>query len=92
VERTSELATLPADVLLTRLKGFTMDHMFMGTYAGPGRGDIQDTFQQKLARMFATGATPRLSGVQIKAPHCAHFRPMRTRTCCYSCGGHCLGG
>jgi serine/threonine-protein kinase HipA len=68
VERASELATLPADVLLTRLNSFTTDHVFTGTYAGPGRGDIQDTFEQKLARMFATGATPRLSGVQIKAP------------------------
>jgi serine/threonine-protein kinase HipA len=68
VERAGELAALPADILLTRLNGFTTDHMFTGTYAGPGRGDIQDTFEQNLARMFATGATPRLSGVQIKAP------------------------
>ena len=68
VERASELAALPADVLLTRLHSFTADHEFTGIYAGPGRGDIQDTFEQNLARMFATGATPRLSGVQIKAP------------------------
>ncbi len=68
VERATELAALPADILLTRLNSFTTDHMFTGTYAGPGRGDIQDTFEQNLARMFATGATPRLSGVQIKAP------------------------
>ena len=68
VERATELAGLPADVLLTRLTSFTTDHMFTGTYAGPGRGDIQDTFEQNLARMFATSATPRLSGIQIKAP------------------------
>ncbi|EJC83263.1 HipA-like protein [Rhizobium leguminosarum bv. trifolii WSM2297] len=68
VERASELPTLPADVLLTRLNGFTANHLFTGTYAGPGRGDIQDTFEQNLAKIFATGATPRLSGVQIKAP------------------------
>jgi serine/threonine-protein kinase HipA len=68
VEGAGELAGLPADILLTRLNSFTTDHMFTGTYAGPGRGDIQDTFEQNLARMFATGATPRLSGVQIKAP------------------------
>ncbi|SCB39634.1 type II toxin-antitoxin system HipA family toxin [Rhizobium lusitanum] len=68
VERASELAALPADILLTRLSHYTADHMFTGTYAGPGRGSIQDTFEQNLARIFATGATPRLSGVQIKAP------------------------
>lgn len=68
VERTDELAALPADVLLTWLNSFTTDDMFTGTYAGPGRGDIQHTFEQNLARMFASGATPRLSGVQIKAP------------------------
>lgn len=68
VERTSELAALPADILLTRLDSFTTDNMFTGIYAGPGRGTIQDTFEQKLARMFESGATPRLSGVQIKAP------------------------
>lgn len=68
VERAGELATLPADILLTQLNSFTTDHMFTGTYTGPGRGDIQVTFEQNLARMFATGATPRLSGVQIKAP------------------------
>ncbi|PBB24064.1 MULTISPECIES: type II toxin-antitoxin system HipA family toxin [unclassified Mesorhizobium] len=68
VERVSELTVLPAEVLLTRLNTFTTKHMFTGIYAGPGRGDIHDTFEQNLARMFATGATPRLSGVQIKAP------------------------
>ncbi|WP_112989562.1 HipA domain-containing protein [Rhizobium sp. AN80A] len=68
VERASELTTLPADILLTRLAGFTTNHLFTGTYVGPGRGDIHDTFEQNLAKIFATGATPRLSGVQIKAP------------------------
>ncbi|MGO7034954.1 type II toxin-antitoxin system HipA family toxin [Rhizobium ruizarguesonis] len=68
VERAAELADLPADILLTRLNSFATDHIFTGAYAGPGRGDIQDSFEQNLARMFATGATPRLSGVQIKAP------------------------
>ena len=68
VQRASELAGLPADILLTRLNSFTTDHMFTGTYAGPSRGSIQNTFEQNLARIFETGATPRLSGVQIKAP------------------------
>lgn len=64
----SELAALPADILLTRLNSFTIDHMFTGTYAGPGSGDIKGQFEQNLAKIFASGATPRLSGVQIKAP------------------------
>jgi len=68
VERAIELAALPADILLTRLNGFTQHHMFTGTYVGPGRGDLQYTFEQNLARIFANGETPRLSGVQIKAP------------------------
>lgn len=68
VKRRSELADFPADILLTRLNSFTAEHLFTGTYAGPGRGNIQDTFDQNLAKIFATGATPRLSGVQIKAP------------------------
>ncbi len=68
VERLSELAALPADILLTRLNSFTVDHLFTGTYAGPGRGDIQGSFEQNLAKIFASSATPRLSGVQIKAP------------------------
>jgi serine/threonine-protein kinase HipA len=68
VERLSELAALPADILLTRLGSFTADHLFTGIYAGPGRGDIHDTFDRNLAKIFATGTTPRLSGVQIKAP------------------------
>lgn len=68
VEQAGELASLPADILLTRLHSFTKNHMFTGTYAGPSRGSIQNTFEQNLARIFATGATPRLSGVQIKAP------------------------
>ena len=67
-ERASELSALPADVLLTQLNTFTRDHIFTGIYAGPRAGDIHDTFEQNLARMFATGTTPRLSGVQIKAP------------------------
>ncbi len=68
VERLSELAALPADILQTRLNDFTADHLFTGAYAGPGRSDVQNTFDQNLAKIFATGATPRLSGVQIKAP------------------------
>ena len=41
---------------------------FTGRYAGPERGDIEETFERKLAQLFAQVETPRLSGVQIKAP------------------------
>lgn len=68
VEKSSELTALPADILVTRLRDFTADHLFIGSYAGPSRRSIHETFEQNLARIFATGATPRLSGVQIKAP------------------------
>jgi serine/threonine-protein kinase HipA len=37
---------------------------------GPARGEIEETFEQNLARLFARAETPRLSGVQIKAPMC----------------------
>ncbi|KDM68343.1 HipA domain-containing protein [Acidiphilium sp. JA12-A1] len=68
VEDRDQLATLPADVLSTPLSSFTADGRFTGVYAGPGRGEIEDTFEQSLARIFARSETPRLSGVQVKAP------------------------
>ena len=63
-----ELATLPADILLTPLAAFFEAGRFTGRYAGPERGDIEETFERKLAQLFAQVETPRLSGVQIKAP------------------------
>ena len=68
VERESELATLPRDVLLTPLIQFSKDGIFSGTYAGPGRGEINEGFERNLASLFESSETPRLSGVQIKAP------------------------
>jgi serine/threonine-protein kinase HipA len=68
VERQSELATLPRDVLLTPLSQFSKDGIFSGTYAGPGRGEINEGFERNLASLFESSETPRLSGVQIKAP------------------------
>jgi serine/threonine-protein kinase HipA len=59
---------LPADVLATPLATFTDSGRFTGRYAGPARGEIEGTFEQKLARIYARAETPRLSGVQIKAP------------------------
>ena len=68
VENRSELRTLPADILTTRLASFTRDGVFTGRYDGPGRSSIEHTFEQNLARLFERNDTPRLSGVQIKAP------------------------
>jgi serine/threonine-protein kinase HipA len=67
-ERESELATLPRDVLVSSLNRFSKDGVFTGTYAGPGRGEIKEGFERNLARLFESSETPRLSGVQIKAP------------------------
>jgi serine/threonine-protein kinase HipA len=68
VEDRDQLVALPADVLSTPLASFAADGRFTGIYAGPGRGEIEETFEQNLARIFARSETPRLSGVQIKAP------------------------
>lgn len=64
----SELATLPADLMEGRLRDFSREGVFVGTYDGPGRGTLEESFETNLARIFASGTTPRLSGVQIKAP------------------------
>ena len=65
---TAEIAALPADRLSTRLSEFSTEGVFIGRYEGPARGDIENSFEEKLARLFANSQTPRLSGVQIKAP------------------------
>jgi len=59
---------LPADILLTPLTAFLAAGRFTGRYAGPGRGDIEENFERKLGQLFAQAETPRLSGIQIKAP------------------------
>jgi serine/threonine-protein kinase HipA len=68
VQGREELAALPADILTTILAGHIDAGRFTGRYAGPARGEIEETFEQNLARIFARAETPRLSGVQIKAP------------------------
>jgi len=67
-ESESELAALPADILLTRLEQFSENGVFTGRYAGPGRTTIEASFEKNLAQIYANADTPRLSGVQIKAP------------------------
>ena len=68
VEKKADLADLPADVLLTRLAAYAKDGEFVGRYEGPGRSDLEESFERNLARIYAHADTPRLSGVQIKAP------------------------
>lgn len=70
VRKPEELATIPADVLQGELAAFSQGGCFTGQYRGPGRGEIEETFEQNLARLYAQAQTPRLSGVQIKAPMC----------------------
>lgn len=68
VEARDELAALPADILTRRLADVVEAGRFTGHYAGPARGAIEKSFEQNLARIFARAETPRLSGVQMKAP------------------------
>lgn len=67
-ETEGELAALPQDILLTRLAKFTKDGAFTGKYAGPGRTELEENFERNLAQIYERADTPRLSGVQIKAP------------------------
>lgn len=62
------LKELPQDILLTPLRQFSDDGLFTGTYKGPGRGELEENFERNLAQIYARPDTPRLSGVQIKAP------------------------
>ncbi len=64
----AEIAALPEDRLSTRLDEFRSDGMFTGRYEGPARSDIEQSFEENLARLFASAQTPRLSGVRTKAP------------------------
>ncbi len=59
---------LPNDILHTRLKAFTKDGVFIGGYEGPRPSALEKSFEQNLAQLYQQSGTPRLSGVQIKAP------------------------
>jgi serine/threonine-protein kinase HipA len=63
-----ELAALPADILDTRLAAYVDGGTFTGHYEGPGRSELENSFETNLAQIFARNDTPRLSGIQIKAP------------------------
>lgn len=69
IEKQGELATLPPDILLSKLARYSSkDGAFTGRYAGPARGEIEGSFELGLARIYERADTPRLSGIQIKAP------------------------
>ena len=67
-ENAGELAALPLDILATPLAAHTAAGVFTGTYAGPGRSAMEQNFERNLATIYDRADTPRLSGVQIKAP------------------------
>lgn len=68
-----ELDALPLDVLQARLAKFAKDGQFTGRYVGPSRGELEQSFEENLAQLFERAETPRLSGVQIKAPMCLTY-------------------
>ena len=68
VEDQNDLTILPPDVLATPLGQYSENGLFTGTYAGPGRSSIESNFERNLAQIYARSDTPRLSGIQIKAP------------------------
>ncbi|MFN0302650.1 MAG: type II toxin-antitoxin system HipA family toxin [Burkholderiales bacterium] len=67
-ENAAELAALPLDVLASPLAAHTTAGVFTGIYAGPGRSAVEQDFERNLATIYDRADTPRLSGVQIKAP------------------------
>jgi serine/threonine-protein kinase HipA len=68
VENAAELKELPQDILVSALHQYSRDGVFTGEYRGPGRGEIEENFERNLAQIYERADTPRLSGVQIKAP------------------------
>jgi serine/threonine-protein kinase HipA len=70
VDDGAELKHLPLDILQIPLAQASEAGRFTGKYAGPARGQIEETFERSLAELYANIETPRLSGIQIKAPMC----------------------
>ena len=62
-----DLRALPADILEGQLESFTREGAFAGGYAGPAPA-FDETLEDRVAALFSSDTTPRLSGVQIKAP------------------------
>ncbi|WP_162242042.1 HipA domain-containing protein [Methylobacterium sp. Leaf125] len=68
----SKLGSIPEDVKAGKLIDFTKGGVFTGTYKGPKKDSIDEGFERGIANMYANSDTPRLSGVQIKAPMYLH--------------------
>ena len=66
-EDADDLHALPADILEGRLEAYTKVGAFAGGYAGPAPA-FDETLEDRMAALFESDATPRISGVQIKAP------------------------
>ncbi len=66
-EDEDDLQVLPADVLEGRLETFAKEGVFVGGYAGPVPS-VGEMLEERMAGLYATATTPRLSGVQIKVP------------------------
>jgi serine/threonine-protein kinase HipA len=64
----ANLAVIHADFLTSPLRKWTKRGLFTGQYLGPGRNQITDSFETQVAKLYQDADTPRLSGVQIKAP------------------------
>lgn len=62
-----DLRTFLADILEGRLESFTREGVFTGGYEGPAPA-FEKSLEDRMAELFASAATPRLSGVQIKMP------------------------
>ena len=74
----NDLTTLPDDVLEGRLDQYTVEGRFVGGYAGPAPM-IDTSLESRIADLYTSMATPRLSGVQIKAPmNLAHDGTLRS--------------
>ncbi len=67
-EQLEDIAALPPDMLAAKLADHRVGGIFTGAYAGPGRGAIEESFEENLALLYARADMPRLSGIQIKAP------------------------
>ena len=66
-ENANDFQALPADVLEGRLDAYTKEGAFAGGFAGPAPS-FNETLEDRVAALFASASTPRLSGVQIKVP------------------------
>jgi serine/threonine-protein kinase HipA len=67
-EQSEDIAALPPDILAAKLADHSVGGIFTGVYGGPGRGAIEQSFEESLAFLYGRADMPRLSGIQIKAP------------------------